>query len=428
MSDRKLTISFDGTCWYGADSAGNGMPLLVQDEQWLPELPEGYSCEKLLLPGEYLLARAFMLPLGNPRLLDEGILGQELDDRAGVEPDEWWLVWQAERVQHEHAVEVGGMVFGMPEQWKQTIEHAVGWQHVTQICVDGWSRLQALARTWVESSSDAHNRVVLASDQQGLFFGLWQDGVCKGLRRINRHAITVHQLAEEVRFSLLAMGGEASLSYPAIGLLDDALCAQLALTDWQGTVEALDHLPLRHSANVASVGMHDLSTDLNFRHGRWASASHFAWIKPWQRSMAFAALLLLLWVMGLVYQNASLSDQNAHYQQQMIDSFHKGLPQEKVMLDPLAQLQQAAGGGASSSEATMHLLQQIAAINVVYKKTAWEMRSLTWKEGKINISGKASTLQLLNTIRQQLQQQTGAKVTLVDTDLSGDKVIFRMQW
>jgi len=428
----RLTVSFDGSFWHASDSAGNTMPLPAIDGQWLPELPEGFICEQLLLPIEQLLVRSFSLPLANPRLVDAGILGQELDDQAGIEPDDWWLAWQADKAPaaDDMPVQVGGMVFGLPEAWKEAIETAPPWQPVRFIGVDAWVRLPGYtaAMDFSGAAVDKEGVAVFDADQEGVFFGLWVSGVCRGMRRINRQGQDVTAMAEEIRRTLSAMSGKAGEIYAATGLLDETLLQVLDLQGWQGTAEPLADLPGRHAASLQRVTSSLVAGTLNFRHGRWAAVAGFGWIRPWQRTMSLATILLLIWLTSLAYQNYSLNQQASVYQQQIISAFHQGLPDEKVMIDALAQLRRAAGGGAGTAQSGSSWLQQLAAINRVYKKMPWDMRELEWSDGLIKMSGKAGNLQILNAIRQALQQQTGADVKLLDTDLSGERVSFRMQW
>jgi len=430
----RLIVSFDGCSWYASDPAGNVMPLPVAADQWLPELPEGFICEQLLLPVEQLLVRAFTIPLANPRLVDAAILGQELDDRAGIEPDEWWLSWQADKALTVYdgdvvPVQVGGMVFGLPVAWKQALESAPAWQQVRFIGADAWVRLHGHAAAMNFSGADHATLAVFDADQDGVFFGLWMGGICRGMRRINRQELDVAAMAAELTRTLSAMSGNRAGEYAAAGLLDDVLLQALALQAWQGSVDALADLPGRHAANLERIQSLATVSTLNFRHGHWAAASGSGWIRPWKRAMSLAAMLLLVWLTGVAYQNYSLGEQEAAYQQQIVSAFHQGLPDEKVMIDALAQLRRAAGGGDGSPQlAGTRWLRQLATINLVYKTSPWDMRELEWSDGGMKMSGKAGSLQLLNTIRQTLEQQMGVEVKLLDTDLSGQQVSFRMQW
>ncbi|MDX8406664.1 MAG: GspL/Epsl periplasmic domain-containing protein [Mariprofundus sp.] len=432
MSERSLMVSFDGDSWHAADAEGNSMPLQVTPEQWLPMLPDGCFCEQLLLPVESLLLRTFTLPLNNPRMVDEEILGQELDDRAGIEPDEWWLAWQADRAPRidtdgQTGMQVAGLVFGLPTAWKAMLETTAAWQQVRFVGVDGWTRLYPHL-TGLPASDMQGCVALFDADRQGLFFAVWRGGVCRGLRRVNRLQRDRAALAVDVRRSLSAMTGDDEPDYIATGLIDEGLLQALALPVWQGRSSAVGELPDRHAANLDSFSTSVATGGPNFRHGHWAAASGFAWLKPWQRSISLAAMLLLVWIMGLAYQNHGLNQQMLASQQQIISAFHQGLPAEQVMIDPLAQLRRAAGGGAGTAQSSAHWLQQLAAIDGVYSDTPWDMRELEWRNGHMKMSGKAGSLQMLNSLRQALQQKTGAEVTLLDTDLSGEQVNFRMQW
>ena len=424
----RLTVSFDGNSWYASDAAGDFMALPVGDGQWLPELPEGFVCEQLLLPIEQLLVRTFSLPLPNPRLVDAEILGQELDDRAGIEPDHWWLSWQADKsqgVDGETPVRVAGVVFGLPDVWKEAIVSDPTWQKLRFIGVDAWERLY----DYVTEATDNTALVVFDSDQQGVFFGLWLSGICCGVRRSNWQGQDAAAMSDEIGRSLAAMGGNQTRDYVAMGLLDDALLQALALPDWRGAVKPCGDLPDRHAANMARLTASSLARALNFRHGRWSAVSGFTNMHRWKRAIILAVALLLMWLTGSVYQNYNLNQQVTVYQQQVMHAFHQGLPDEKVVIDALAQLRSATDNGSGASAPSgRRWLQQLAIINKVYKQTPWDMRELEWREGVMKMSGRAGSLQELNTIRQALQQQTATEVRLLDTDLNGQQVNFRMEW
>ena len=132
----------------------------------------------------------------------------------------------------------------------------------------------------------------------------------------------------------------------------------------------------------------------------------------------------------MVWQNHQLHSQSEQLQAQVIDAFHRGLPNETVIIDALAQLRRAAGGGAGGERQSEALfwMQQLAGINRVYKHTPWEIRELLLHDGKMTMSGEAKDLQTMNMIRESLQQETGKDVKLEDTDLNGSLVRFRMVW
>jgi len=117
-------------------------------------------------------------------------------------------------------------------------------------------------------------------------------------------------------------------------------------------------------------------------------------------------------------------------QQRVIQSFHKGLPDEKVMIDPLAQLRKAAGGatGGQGASSAVIWLQSIQSVERVYQRIPWQIKVLSLQHGHMTMSGSVSDLQTMNKIRQALQQEMGGAVKVRDTDLSGNQVQFRMAW
>jgi len=436
MSELGLTVSWNGEDWHASDRAGHAMQLSRADEQWLPELPEACICEQLLLPIEALLSRTFRLPLTHPRLIDDGILGQDLDDRAGIEPDDWWLAWHAVKAMSVHdaehhalSVQVFGMVFGMPVAWKQAMECSPAWRQVQFAGVDAWVRLRRRLAEIALPDTEPVPVAVFDTDREGVFFGLWQGGGWLGMRRINRAGREAKAMAEEIRRSLSAMAGDTGSSYNTVGLLDEELLRMLNLSDWKGMARQPEDLPGRHAANLECMVLLSVTADMvNFRHGRWVAVSGLSWLNPWKRAIALAVLLLTVWLIGTALQNNSLDRQAAAYQQQIIDAFHQGLPGEMVMLDPLAQLRRATGASSSAEAFGPGFPQQLAAISRAYSNIPWNMRELEWRDGRVRISGKAASLQALNRVRQALQKQTGTDVKLLDTDLSGREVSFRMQW
>lgn len=436
MSERgitRLAVSYDGSGWYAADPFGNTMPLPVSDGGWLPDLPEGACCEQLLLPVEQCLVRVFSLALTSPRLIDAGILGQELDDRASIEIDAWWLAWLAASGGQPVALaspRVAGVVFGIPSGWKEAIDAASAWQQVRLVTVDASLRLGRHLRPELDDQAWV---AIFDADRDGFFFGLWHSGVCYGMRRVNRCDAYAGYLAEEVNRTLQAMAGEECVIGHVTGVLDASLLQALQLPSWQGQVEPEGALPTRHQASLASVSNASgvavsAAASVNFRHGRWAASRGVAWLRPWYRTLSLAGMLLLLWITGMGYQIHRLHTNLVAEQQKIVQAFHQGLPDEKVMIDALAQLHRAAGSSGTTSPQTARWLQQVAVIHQVYKATPWQMGELEWRDGSMKMSGKAANLQLLNVIRQSIQKQTGGDVKLLDTDLSGQQVTFRMQW
>ncbi len=401
------------------------------EQNILPLLPDDHQAETLWLPAELMLSRTFALPFAHPRFIDQEILAQDLEERSCEQAEQWWLAWQGARSD----AGVAGLMFGLPDQLRQQIDADPDWRSARFIGVDLWGRLNGQLEAVREELTqlDSGNTIALFdADEQGICMGCWRpgtesDGYWSGMRRLNFDGPLEQQISElsgDILQSLAAMGWVRE-SDPAFGRLPATLCAALSFEQWQGQRIDEDALVSRHEANL------DLNSEgaLNFRHGIWRTESRLIDLRPWRRTLLLAGALTLVWMGGMFWQNHHLKQQIQAEQQHMVSAFHEGLPKQKVMIDPLAQLRKAAGvQGERGSSGSGEWLRHLAAIAAVYRKTPWTIRKLSFQNGEMSMSGRVGDLQHLNRIRDALQKQSGSEVKLIDTDLSGKQVSFRMAW
>lgn len=427
-SERKsaLTVSFDGQTWQGRDCAGNLLPLTVDKGDLLPTLPDGFIAENLLFPVEMLLNRTFSLPLSHPRFIDAEILCQNVDDGYADQSSNWWFSWIA-MASDEKRVE--GVLFGLPESYRDEIKLSESWQQLQFAGADIQLRMQQI----VTSCSGEGLTAVFDIDSAGISFALCRiekggKHLWKGMRRLNYQQPDQQpaDIADEIRRSLLAMGWCAGEPLMSVGELNQEVYDLLALPASSVELCSSDQLPDRHARNFAL----DLSIGLNFRHGEWrAQKIDRTSLKPWYRTITLAVLLLIFWLAGSGWQNYRLSHGNEQLQARIVDAFHRGLPDQPVMIDAYAQLQKAAGSGAAITDGpSIRFLQHLAAVNRVYKQISWEMKEISFVDGRFQISGVTRDLATMSRIQEQLQQESGVTVTLKDSDLSGNRVKFRMVW
>ncbi|MDX8414303.1 MAG: hypothetical protein R8J85_09480 [Mariprofundales bacterium] len=418
--------------------------LLLARESGQSELVSGLECvggvpqiddarlptvvpRMLLLPMELLLLRSVVLPLSHPRFIDDAILGQELEEQAGIDAEQWWLAWQMDRLDEACA----GVVLAMPIAMRQQLAGDALWSQSTTITADGWVRMQT--QLAAHTVGDAAVVAVVDADDEGVFFGCWRSGCWLGMRRLNqRHAQenapTCSVIVTQVVRSLEAMGWRDDA--PVIGRLDTAWhealmgCDEAGEISWQGQVVA--SLPARLDANIAAARA-DVAT-LNFRHGRWSAASTglVDW-KLWRRSAALMVMLCLVWYGQQQFAISGLQQQSSLVEGKIAQAFHRGLPDQAVMLDPLGQLQVAANG-ISGGVDRQQLLREMAVVAAVHTQIAWSLRGLQLQGGVVRMRGSTTDLASLNKIHHLLQKAVGHKVIIEDTDLRKGSVGFRMRW
>ena len=363
---------------------------------------------ELYLPMEWLLVRHIQLPLKSPQLVDADMLFQELANSSDIEEGQWWL----SSALNSNDEGVAGMLFGLPEAWRKTMQSYPKLAQLKFVWVDGYERLQAVLL-------DDEPSLVISQDANGVFFGVFDGQVWRGMRRINGdiHAAKY----QEILHASIAMGFEPQTwvvqGYIGQDLLDKILAEGLA---WQGNM--LERLPNRHEANLALEHHH---TQLNLRHGSWSLMQGWAFLKPWKRSVVLCGILVLVWIGTTVVDLYRLEQALDNAQQRIEEAFHKGLPNEPVMLDALAQLEQASG---TKMVKTNMFLMGLQAISQVYKQYAWHINSLELRNDEMYMAGEVKDIKALNQIQMALQTVLQRDVGIIDTNMSHQQVRFQMHW
>jgi len=359
----------------------------------------------------------------HPRFVDAAILGQELDDQAGVEPSDWWLCWQTARAEQG----VRGLVFALPELLKTQLSDSEISSHCHKIYPDIAVRLQAGLAPGITSCA------VLDGDSSGLMLGVVEAGVWRGMRRLNvnwESTDSHDSVIDDALRSLRAMGFDAA-SMPVFGKLDGVLAEAFhaAMPDvgdaWK--VETKDALPSRNAANAAAFSCVQSDIPFNFRHGRWASQADWKKrIAPWRRVVVLAGGLAVLLIGHDMYRVQQLSNQELVLRQGIEDAFHKALP-GVAMLDPMLQLKQAAGGGTGDD--AWFFIKQLQAISQLQRKqTGLRVQNIQYSGKEMVLGGIVKDFAAANRVRDALSSILQRKVELVDTDLNGKQVRIRLRW
>jgi hypothetical protein len=412
-----IDLSWDGASIVWKDQAGvmHADATSVDESESLdisalPSLPiENILLGRVYIPMEWLLVRYVSLPLKQPSMVDVAILFQELADSSDLDANDWWLTW------HLHVCESGvaGMVFGLPESLRTSMLASEPWLNVKEVLVDGYERLHVYAE-------EGQACLVLDQDDEGVFFGVYDGQIWRGMRRLNGD---VEALWQQLLHSCSAMGFDAQNDV-VCGQVYDALLDKVKAANltWQG--EHLNTQRTRHEANL-NICQGDEKGALNLRHGRWSSRREWGHLHIWKRSAVLACLVLLAWITGTVIDLHRMDNKIEIYKQRIQVAFHKGLPNEPVMLDALAQLRQAAGG---EGVADTTFLSSLQAVSKAYQAQAWQLKTLELREGEMHMTGEIKDIKSLNKIQTRLQKNLQKKVSIADTNMSGEKVSFRMHW
>lgn len=379
----------------------------------------------LILPVEDILVRPFSLPLKSKKYLDENILRQELADSLGEGCDNWWLSWNA--CSDDNGV--SGLLFGLSEVSRSTLSEQETWHRCPVITVDGWHRLNtAFHEAGIEEDESLRGTAVVDADVDGLFVGFRKySGSWSGMRRINSKGKSNSSVVEDVYLSFLAMGYNPEAEV-VLGRLSPELSELLIEkgTNWAG--QTTPDLPERAEANLFAYKNSKVGYALNFRHGNWkARTGSEGASKTWKPSLILFVVFLLTVLIGGWYKLSSLENRIEMYQQGIVDAFKHGLPNESVMLDPLAQLRAAGQRGDVAS--TKSLLQDIQVLGSVKKEVkGWSLSELSLSGDVVKLSGNSPDFALMNRIQKKLSSLLDRNVEVVNTELNNGQVKFSIEW
>ncbi|HXH64375.1 MAG TPA: type II secretion system protein GspL [Mariprofundaceae bacterium] len=425
--------SWDGhvLAFAGGPAAGDGAtPYLlladVQVEGGVPVLDgekHDIPVSVLLWPVEQLLVRHFSLPLANPRLLDADILTQELCEQAGDTASDHWLAWHA----GNDGTGVEGLVFGLPQRLREAIAALPAWRDCAVIAPDAWVRLAA----WPEAiEPEAACVAVLDEDREGLFVGVRGPAAWRGMRRINRTPWRSDgDMAEDALRTLTAMGWRAEIG-GLTGRLSEGLLQRLSERPlrWHGRQEDGARLPDRHQANLDAASLHQ-RIDLNFRHGAWRKPGDIsAALRRWRHTLVFLGVVVIAALAGGIWQMISLERQADVYRGEITAAFHRGLPDEKVMLDPLAQLRMAARGGIAEAGSDDFMRRLSVLAKVKQSLAGWHIREIDYGDDGMRLFGVAGDFAIVNRVRDALADGGARDVRIEDTEARDKQVSFRIRW
>jgi len=150
-------------------------------------------------------------------------------------------------------------------------------------------------------------------------------------------------------------------------------------------------------------------------------------LRPWRP----AALLLGLWLvvqlgaMGLEYQR--LSAHNEAMREQITSLYREAFPQARKVVNPRVQMERGLARLRGSGGAQADLLGFIAKAGPILKATPeLKLRSLRYKENRLDIDLEIGSLQTLDKLKQRLSDEAGLAVEIVSASSRDGKVESRI--
>jgi general secretion pathway protein L len=215
-------------------------------------------------------------------------------------------------------------------------------------------------------------------------------------------------------------GGSSARSVQWIRSADTT--APLLPDNWQIS-EQLVANPLQHLAADAS------KTSLNLLQGEFKVIQQDSWNwRPWVTAALFAVIAMCIWLLETGLDTARFNRENNRLQASMIELAREALPGAKQIRDPQTQLliawRQLKNGGAGGAE-FLPLLNRVSA---TISQQPITVRSINFKDGTLTVALRGTSLQQLDNLRQQIEQQ-GLDASLLnagtDTDSAHSNLVIK---
>lgn len=175
----------------------------------------------------------------------------------------------------------------------------------------------------------------------------------------------------------------------------------------------------------------DRNKTLNLLQGDYSRREQLGKVwRPWRPAAILAAVFVVLHLtlnaIDLVRDRRQVDALREEIRQVYLDTF----PNEKNAPNPQVQMEQhlkALRGGGSVGGGTGFLAMLNSSAAVFKNTPGLELRSLRYKDGKLDVDLAVRDLQLLDQLKQQLVQQAPVDVEIVTANSRGDLVESRVQ-
>ncbi len=150
-------------------------------------------------------------------------------------------------------------------------------------------------------------------------------------------------------------------------------------------------------------------------------------LRPWRPAILLLGLWLvvLLGAMGLEYSR--LSQQDAEMRAQITALYREAFPKARKVVNPRVQMERGLAKLRGTGGGQMDLLGFIGKAGPILKATpGLKLRSLRYKENRLDIDLEISSLQTLDKLKQRLADEAGLAVEIVSASSRDGKVESRI--
>lgn len=241
---------------------------------------------------------------------------------------------------------------------------------------------------------------------------------------------------ENLSFLLHALLDETEDALPAC--LDIKVCANDVFADSDGYKQlcrlceemgvSVDLQPQDEDATLLLARGFNEQNAINLLQGDFSRRQQLEKIfRPWRPALLLLGLWLVvqLGTMGLEYRQ--LLKQNAAMRDQVTALYREAFPQARKVVNPRVQMERGLEKLRGSGNGQTDLLSFVARAGPILKATpALKLRTVRYKENKLDLDLEIDNLQALDKLKQQLVEQAGFAVDIVSASSRDGKVESRI--
>lgn len=206
-----------------------------------------------------------------------------------------------------------------------------------------------------------------------------------------------------------------------------------AFNELRHTCEELGLEYQEHDYQQASLAVmvenYDEQRSINLLQGDYSRKEQFEkLLRPWIPAAAVAVIWLLLQLGLLVGEFYQLSNTKKQLRTEIVAVYQQAFPESKNIVDPKVQMERGLkklrGDGGASSD----LLTLLAKAGEVLKDTKeMTIRSIRFKDSKLDLDLEISDLQALDKLKLRLTKEAKLKVDIVSASARDGKVESRLK-